>query len=204
MDRVPRETYHHGDLRATLLRSALALIDAEGVEALSLRRLAKTAGVSPAAPYHHFRDKEALLAMLAEEGFRALHTDLLTSVRSEPEGGTRAGLQNLALAYVRFAVTHPAHYRLMFGAVGANKAPYPSLQQASEEVFGLLRSGIEQLQRAGIVKPGDTRVITFAAWSLVHGYALLLLDGQVVASEPEAEALAGAITELLMFGMAMP
>lgn len=202
MKRESRKAYHHGDLRAQLLRRALSQIRSGGVEAFSLRKLARSLGVSAAAPYHHFPDKDALLAALAEEGFRSLRAECLAAVTSGGESATRAGLQSFALGYIGFARSEPERFRLMFGTVGANRAPYPELEHASEALFGLLEGGIEQLQRAGQVKAGEVRTLALAAWSLVHGFSQLLLDGQISATDVEVEPLAERLTELLMFGMA--
>src|SRR5215217_5217974 len=102
--------YHHGDLRSALVRSALELLRAHGPEALTLRAVARAAGVSQAAPYRHFADRRALVAAVAEEGFRRLHAELLAAVQASP--GPR-GFREIALAYVRFARENPAEYRVM-------------------------------------------------------------------------------------------
>src|SRR5262245_24493316 len=113
-------TYHHGDLPPALLRAAGKILEKEGVGALSLRELARRAGVSHNAPYRHFPDRDSLLAALAAEGFVELRQEL------ERQGGTDAGV-----AYVRFALAHPQRFRLMFGGQ-VSYDRYPDLRQAAD------------------------------------------------------------------------
>src|SRR4029079_8364193 len=109
MKRAParRKPYHHGDLRRTLLDAALALVASQGVGALSLRELARKAGVSHAAPYRHFESREALLAALATEGFLGLGAEMMQTAAGEPNPLLR--FRALGVAYVIYAVRHPGH-----------------------------------------------------------------------------------------------
>ena len=174
-----RRTYHHGNLRAALVEAALGLVTREGVEALTLRGVARLAGVSPAAPYRHFADKRALLAAVAEEGFRLLASALRAA------GG--AGADALARfrargpAYVTFATGHPSHFRVMFGRELADRRGYPGLQDAAQAAFDALVEGMTEAQRAGVVGEGDPRELGLTAWSAMHGLATLLLDGRLQA-----------------------
>lgn len=163
---TPEESrpYHHGDLRATLLAAAAELLAAGGVAAISLREVARRAGVSHNAPYRHFPDRDSLLAALAEEGFRELARDMHES------GG---GLAALGQCYVRFALARPGCFALMFSPA-LDKARHPGLQQAATALYQLLA------QSAQAAAPGrDPQVATLAAWSLVHGLAQLLQDQQL-------------------------
>src|SRR5262245_4881527 len=123
MPRAKKRAYHHGDLRRALLDAALELVSSKGVQALTLREVARRAGVTHAAPYHHFPSKEALFAAVATEGFR----DLAAAMRAALSGrrGPFASLRAIGVAYVRFATEHPAHFRIMFrpGLIGARLAP---------------------------------------------------------------------------------
>ncbi len=156
-------TYHHGDLPPALLEAAGKILEKEGIAGLSLRELARRAGVSHNAPYRHFPDREALLAALATEGFAWLRKELAS--RRGQEG---------AAAYVRFALEHPQRFRLMFGG----RIPYeryPALRgEASAAHAGLE----QQFAQYG----ADAALAAAAAWSLVHGLAHLLLDGHFAAS----------------------
>jgi AcrR family transcriptional regulator len=155
--------YHHGDLRRALLDTALEAIDEQGPAAVSLRDVARRAGVSHAAPTHHFRDKAGLLTAVAAEGF-ALLADALA------EGGDFAAT---GVAYVRFATTHPGHFAVMFRPVLYHRDD-PAVVAARDRATEMLRGGAAQA--FGIDNPDD-RVPALAAWSLVHGMATLLIDG---------------------------
>ncbi|RZU29199.1 TetR family transcriptional regulator [Streptomyces sp. BK022] len=171
-----RRTYHHGDLRRAVLSAALDVIAAEGPGALSLRDLARRAGVSHAAPAHHFKDRTGLLTAIAAEGFGLL----ADALREAP------GLREAGVRYVRFAREHPAHFQVMFS---------PELLRPEDLELTTARAlAGEALSRAvTTVDPGDrgpdARLAGMAAWSLAHGYATLLLghnlDGQLGEEDPE-------------------
>jgi AcrR family transcriptional regulator len=205
--RVRKQRYHHGDLRHALLRAAVPLLRKGGPEALTLRALARAAGVSPTAPYRHFADRAAILAAVADDGFKRLQARLLAAAQSptrilgKPQQTNRAGLQAIALAYVRFALEHPDEYRVMFASeLAADPAIAPP---SRHELFAFLRDGIVMLQRQNLVRAGDPQIMALTAWALVHGLVMLAIDGQVhAAGAPSIEELTLEATELLMFGMA--
>jgi AcrR family transcriptional regulator len=206
--------YHHGDLRRALLDSAIPLLRDGGPHALTLRAVARAAGVSQTAPYRHFADRAALVAAVAAESFRQLHAQLLAAARTPATTlgaaptTARGGLQAVALAYVRFALEHPAEYRVMFGSEMAALADAGArgagreVVDAREAVFALLRDGIAALQQHGLVRAGDVRAMALTAWALVHGLVMLALDGQVSGARTTTDELTRTATELLMFGMA--
>ena len=160
-------TYHHGDLRAALLRAAGKQLEKQGAGAVNLRAAARRAGVSHSAPYRHFTDREALLAALAAEGFRRLAETLAAgSARDTGE------------AYVRFALAHPNRFRLMFGGLGMDS--HPELRAGAQAAHEAFRAAFSTL---GIENPARAAA---AAWSLVHGLAHLLLEAHLrAASHPE-------------------
>src|SRR6185312_1734794 len=166
--------YHHGDLRRALIDTALAMVTEEGAWNFTLREVARRAGVSHAAPYNHFADKAALLAEVAAVGFRALGREMERASRRARSA--RQGLLGIAIAYVRFGVERPAHYRLMFGPELAEKERYPVLQQASDATFGALTSALQRGQVAGDLRPAPVNDQALAAWSLVHGLTTLMID----------------------------
>ncbi|MEU9675415.1 MULTISPECIES: TetR/AcrR family transcriptional regulator [Streptomyces] len=165
-------TYHHGDLRRAILTAALDVIATEGPAALSLRDLARRAGVSHAAPAHHFKDRTGLLTAVAAEGYE-LFADALAGAPDLRERG---------VAYVRFAATHPAHFQVMFQP-DLHRADDPDLLAARARATEALRSGVADLPPAG--RGEDDRLAGVAAWSLAHGFATLLLTGNL------ADAMAG-------------
>ena len=159
-------TYHHGDLRATLLRAAGKALEKDGLGGLSLRAAARRAGVSHNAPYRHFPDREALLAALAAEGFALL--------AQEMHGQTG---QAMGEAYVRFALEHPERFRLMFGGA-LPIGRYAELRAAAERTYQALVEALKEVPRPTLAAA--------AAWSLVHGLAQLLLDGHFAAAQAAA------------------
>lgn len=176
------DTYHHGNLRAQVLQTAAEIVAASGADGLSLRDLARRAGVSHAAPAHHFGDRRGLFTALAAAGFESLADALAPSV----EAGT---FDRTAVAYVRFAVMHPGHYAVMFRADLLDDAD-PSLSHARERAAGLLDAGLATIPAERLtVRRADARR---AAWALVHGVATLWLNGALPHAKPERLALAAA------------
>ncbi|MFC1661520.1 TetR/AcrR family transcriptional regulator [Gemmatimonadota bacterium] len=173
------ERYHHGDLREALVNAALRTLDAESLEAVTLRRLAREAGVSHAAPYHHFPDLDSLLAAVAARGFQILRGEMSgKAVGAVTEPFPR--LQAAGTAYVTFAVTRPELFRLMFSGRWKDMARFPDLQEAEHLAFGALQEMIVGAMGRGGGRPHVVAAAARAAWALVHGIAMLLVDGQMV------------------------
>jgi AcrR family transcriptional regulator len=195
-----KQTYHHGDLQQALIEAAIALIAEKDVSSLSLREVARRVGVSHAAPYRHFADKDALLAAVAREGFQGLSEALKLGLQQAPPDPLKR-LEATGVAYVGYAIAHPSYYRVMFGAYRGEG--YPSLEQASQEAFGVLVGVIVEGQGAGVVRSGEPRQLAWVAWSLVHGLAMLLIDGQLPVTEGSAiESLASVAARMLIEGLA--
>jgi AcrR family transcriptional regulator len=192
--------YHHGDLRDTLVEAGLALLEAEGIEALSLRELARRVGVSHAAPSHHFPDKRALLAALAAHGFATLAEQMDRATSRAGDDPVRR-LTAAGVAYVRFALAHPRLFRLMFGSDFDERDHFPDLAAAGDVAFAVLLDAAEAaLQSRGDHDP-DHLVLTVAAcWSSVHGLATLAMDGRLrfaAARFPSVDVLTRRVTDLL-------
>lgn len=166
--------YHHGDLQHALVQAALETIREKGVAALTLRGVGARLGVSRTALYRHFQDKDALLANVALAGFRLLRDAL---------AGT-TDLNDMAVAYVDFAIANPSHYRAMFGTAVGEWCDYPELQTAGNEAFGVLVDAIAQGQAARQIQPGDPIRFAQVTWSLVHGIAMLTIDGKLELKGP--------------------
>jgi AcrR family transcriptional regulator len=195
-----RSSYHHGDLRNALVKAALALVEKQGAEAFTLREVARRAGVTHAAPYRHFRTKAALLAAVAEEGFRGLLASLEVSAeRAGPE--LLAQFRGTSVGYVRFAINNQAHFRVMFGPFEA-LAEHPGLAKATRDAFEFLLNLIKACQQEGSIRQGNSEEIALSCWSLVHGIASLLVNGRLeVGEEKEMESLALRATALLEQGL---
>ncbi len=199
--RQQRSSYHHGNLRRALLDAALKLVERKGPEALTLRAAARLAGVSQAAPYRHFPDKGALLAAIAEEGFRTLTNEMRQAI-APLAGDSLRQFRTLGVTYVTFATSHPSHFRVMFGREISDRSTYPLLREAAAETLGLLVEGITECQRSGVVRQGDPQDLAISACSAVHGLSALLVNGRLQGREKSAEELAHRVTSDLFFGLA--
>ncbi|KOG88182.1 TetR/AcrR family transcriptional regulator [Streptomyces varsoviensis] len=171
-------TYHHGDLRAACLRAARELLEEDGSAALSMRAVARRAGVSPTAPYRHFPDREALVSAVAAGGYRELAGHLAAA---HPEPATPDELAAVAVAYVRFALDHPALFRAMFAEPcdPGNEERVAATAAVSEYVRGIVRRAYPD---------AAPDALSTAVWALVHGLAFLHLDGKLDASTADAVA----------------
>jgi AcrR family transcriptional regulator len=172
-----KEHYHHGDLREELLRVSLQLMDGEGLAAVSLRRVAREAGVSPGAPYHHFADRAALLAAIRRRGFELLRGDLLAALADAPDPA--AALSAMAERYVRFAIANPSYFRLMFRPELVESGKRAEDDDAGDAAFAVLEQTVAEAVRAGTVPAEDAQALALTYWSLAHGLASLILDGKL-------------------------
>ena len=179
--------YHHGDLRRALIEQALRTIDAAGAEGLTLRGVGAALGVSRTALYRHFADKEALLAAVAREGFRLLREALLEAW--EQDGRGAAGFEAMGAAYLRFAIDHPSHYRVMFGRFVESGERDAELESEAEGAFGALVDALIALQRDGLARADDPLLQARFVWSVTHGIAMLVIDGQLRGCDEDAAAL---------------
>lgn len=192
-----RDSYHHGDLKNALTSAALSLVAEKGPKGFTLTEAARRAGVSAAAPYRHFADKADLLATVAEQGFNALHADLVAD--ADPAADPKQRVVELGRIYVRWAVAHPDYYQVMFG-VESLKEEHWSLAAAGEQAFGDLLGAITKCQEAGIHEGQDPREIAAPLWSLVHGIASLAIGGQFQAvgiGEAPEELVVNVVAKLL-------
>jgi AcrR family transcriptional regulator len=163
-------------LRTRLVQVAMEML-AEGADALSLRSVARGAGVSAMAPYRHFPDKAALLRAVADRGFEMLHDALETGDR----GGDREALVGQGLAYFRFAGEHPALFRLMF----SNLCAPPNPADAGPGAHAILARRVESI----VADPSAAATATIAAGAIVHGLALLALDGALPIDSEQARSV---------------
>lgn len=175
MKRKPVRAYHHPDLHSELLRAALQILERVGWHQLSLREIARVAGVSAAAPYRHFASKEALLASLCAEGFAELARAMKAAIDEAPNN-VLGQLTGTATAYVGLATTRPALFRLMFG--GGVRSQDPDFIRVCSEGFELLQEIFVSGQARGEIRAGDTFAMAIVAWSAVHGFSHLVLDAE--------------------------
>lgn len=200
MAAAKKRAYHHGDLARALIEAALEHIKREGVEAFTLREAARAVGVTHAAAYRHFEDKRALLANIAEEGFRALSADLRDAAQSEGDALSR--LTSIGRAYVRFAFREPARFRVMFGPRLNFDRRFPGLEAETQKAFRILLDAIEQGQKNGELIEGVTRDLATALWTSAHGFASLVLHRKIIVrSAARAEAYYVEIVRPLLTGL---
>jgi AcrR family transcriptional regulator len=187
-----QKTYHHNDLRNTLISAGLAILAEDGISELNLRAVARRAEVSHTAPYRHFADKEALIVAIAEDGFRRLG-EKLGAARNRTAGDVKAQLMAVGYAYIAFAVEEADSFRLMFSHVIRHRTQYLELCALAKACFQLLQSLIEAGQASGEFETGDSVELTKSAWSMLHGLASLLIEGQFSEDGQDAQMQAQTI-----------
>ncbi|MBA3535478.1 MAG: TetR/AcrR family transcriptional regulator [Tatlockia sp.] len=188
-------SYHHGNLLDELKKRAIEIIATQGISKINLRDLSTKCGVSATSVYRHYKNKEHLLAVIAEDGFKLLHQIMLAT--EDPNK-----FQKIGIAYIHFALQHQVHFQLMFGPF-LEKKNYPALLDASTEAYQVLRIQIEQGIAQGIMV-GDVDSLTRTAWATVHGTAVLLLDNQFVTNNNDlvdCDQIASEVTTILGKGL---
>lgn len=173
-----KSSYHHGNLRESILEASHQYIRKFGVESLSLREIAKILGVTHSAPNKHFPKKEILLAALVEDGFRMFRS-FLENTGIEMETNPREAFIRMGLGYIQFANENPELYRLMFSNVFEHPENYPEMGKAGFEAFNVLHESVKFLQSKGVIRKGDSLELSYLIWSLVHGYVLLSQEGRL-------------------------
>jgi AcrR family transcriptional regulator len=195
------KSYHHGDLRNALIQSGLELLAEGGAQELDLRKVARRAGVSHAAPYRHFADKQALIAAITEEGFRLLAEQIQATLHEVPDEPFEQ-LLGIALAYVHFAKAHPWLMREMFSGLTLERETFASLQMASKTVYRLYTDVIRRGQEKGKFVDGDPAALAGVLWSVLHGLAMLIIENQMrpYADGPEGTERVTRYTIEMLYG----
>ena len=156
----------------------MEIISKEGLAGLSLRKVAKKAGVSHAAPYAHFADKQALIAAISTEGYHRLY-DQLTAAVAINEGDPQRILVEAGWSYVQFALNDPQRFKVMFSGILEQEKDYPEFREMALKSFELLVTLVKGCQAAGLLAPDPADMVAVRLWSVVHGFILLLLEGQI-------------------------
>jgi AcrR family transcriptional regulator len=175
---MPEKTYHHGDLKNALIQTGIEILAKEGVYALSLRKVAQKAGVSYAAPYAHFADKQALIAAISTAGYQKVQ-ERVERVLKEYGNDPVHLLVRTGWEYVQFGMLEPEHFKITFSGVVEKEQDYPDLVDAAQKSFGLLMQIVAQCQAAGVLRPGPTDLSAVSVWGAIHGFVMLSLEGQV-------------------------
>lgn len=185
--------YHHGDLRNALLEAGVEMLKEEGIESLSLRKLARKVGVSHNAPYMHFADKEAVLAAIAQQGFQLLGEAIDAGQQQVINEPFETRLMTAARSYVSFALKHPNHLMVMFGQL--DSSDYPDLMETAHITFGKLVQIMRDGQQSGDLKDYPPEQLALQLWMNVHGLSALLITQKI--PDYARQALSDeAITEL--------
>jgi AcrR family transcriptional regulator len=199
--------YHHGNLRRALLDAASEVLRERGVDGLTIRGVARRAGVSHTAPYHHFPDKGALVSALAVESFeRFTATFREVADATAAAGGSHVdGVRALGAAYVRFAFEDPERFKLMWRPELRTVGDDSPVDEAGLASYQVLIDEIAAGQRAGEVREGDAGLLSLAAWSVVHGLSTLIVDGPLRDQLPswrDVEALLEPVLDVAVRGLA--
>lgn len=198
-----KRTYHHGDLRHSLLAAAESLLAHKGTADLSLREVAKAAGVSHAAPYRHFRNRRDLIEALAAEGFRYL-TRASREIEQKYPHQPEKQLIELGWKHFYLALEKPAIVHLLFGDVLPIKSAGKELREAALEAIESLVRIVKNGQKAGLYKKTNAHVLALAAISMVHGFSLLVISGKIpppLSGRLPIKFLGKALADILLQGM---
>ena len=170
--------YHHGDLKNALIQAGVEVLAAEGVHGLSLRKVAKQAGVSHAAPYAHFADKQALIAAISTEGYKRLYVQMEEVLQAHAADPHRQLIES-AWAYVQFATADVDTFKVMFSGVLEHEKDYPEFVEISQKTFQLVVQTVSACQSAGVLRPLAPELAAVMVWGQVHGIISLALMGQI-------------------------
>ena len=198
-----RDRYHHGDLRRSLIQAGLQVLAERGVDALTLREVARRAKVSQAAPYHHFADKADLVSAIVQHGFEDF-AEALRAGADDVGGGALQRLTGMGLAYVRFAVANPNLFRLLFRPElrgGMREGPAAeAMARAGSAAYQVFLDAVTAAVEEGSVQ-GSTEDVAVAALSIVHGLSTLLVDGPVDLRQRPPDKLARVVIAALGAGI---
>lgn len=177
---MARKTYHHGDLKNALIQAGIEILATEGAGGLSLRKAARQAGVSHAAPYAHFADKQTLIAAIASDGHKKIFEKFEALQARYADDPLRQFLSG-AWAYMQFGLESPNHYKITFSGAIQDEHSHPEFLQYSQRNMQTLRNIIEQCRSAGVLSGDDidSELQAVSIWGLLHGLVLLMIQGQL-------------------------
>jgi AcrR family transcriptional regulator len=176
---MPRKkSYHHGDLKNALIKAGADILSREGVSALTLRKVAQKAGVSHAAPYAHFADKQALIAAISTEGYKNLY-EQIAQVAERHRADPLRRFVEASWAYVQFALDEPDQFKVTLSGMIEKEQDYPAFVETAKQTFNLVVDIVAQCQAAGILRRGAPDLTAVSVWALIHGFVTLLLENQV-------------------------
>ncbi len=194
MSALPAQTYHHGDLKTQLIREGLRLLDAEGYQGFTLRKVAKLCGVSQTAPYRHFKNKDDLIAAITGQALRAFGEQLDSAVQKHPDD-PKEQLREMGVAYVHFFVNNPEYLRLLFLSDISLRAHLTSMPDVREhyDSFQFLQTVTADYVNATPNTPFTQNELMVYSWGLVHGISTLIATGEL----PNNESILKAVDKVL-------
>lgn len=194
---IKKSTYHHGNLREVLISSALEILKEGTLQDLSLRALARKAGVSQTAPYRHFEDKEALIVVLIQEGSYLLQDKMKLACEKSNDPVER--LINIGISYYDFAEEQPAHFRLMFGGSLECKEKYVALVEIEQKGYEIVQYVVGECMKLPSAPKMPEELVRLTCWSLVHGLANLLLNDVTNDDIPTGEDKRSVVSQVISF-----
>ncbi len=178
MEMENKNPYHHGDLKNALIRTGVEILAREGASALSLRKVARKAGVSHSAPYAHFKDKQALITAISIEGYKKL-LHILESTFQEYKDDTGYLLSETAWAYFNFAIHETDTFKVMFSGILEKEKKDPDLVDVVQQTYQIVVQVVSICQSEGILAVGDANLVATAVWAQIYGLISLYLEGQI-------------------------
>jgi AcrR family transcriptional regulator len=198
-----KEKYHHGDLRTALLDAALTVISEIGPQGLTIREVARRAGVSHAAPYRHFTDRDELILAVVERGFELMQ-QTMSAEKAAAQKDPVSQFAASGLAYVNFALQHPAYYRVMFSGNLLSSTGNVSLQHTSRDALQEMVTNISDCQGLGIVRKGDPTIQALTILSTIHGFVSLVNDnriGHLINQPSSLDGIRDAVLTMIFEGL---
>ena len=180
---MPRKNYHHGDLKNALIQAGIEILANEGAGGLSLRKVARQAGVSHSAPYAHFTDKQNLIAAIASDGHKQIH-ERFEAIQARHVDDPLRQFTAGAWAYVEFGLQSPDHYKITFSGAIQDEHSHSEFMEYSQRNMQILRNIVEQCRSAGMLDDDgiNPELQAMSIWGLLHGLALLMIQGQLPGS----------------------
>lgn len=203
-DAASASTYHHGNLRETLIAHALTLAAEGGLDAVSIREVARRAGVSPGAPFRHFPDKVALMTAVAEEAMARFRAEIAAALARETSDDPIRRIRAVGVAFLLWALRNPTHFEIISSRRAIDFAGSAVLSAANAEIQAQMLRLLEEAARCGILRVDDPQLIQITGRALVYGLARMLIDGQFPSwgiAETEAERVMERSLDLFLGGL---
>lgn len=200
---APKKPYHHGNLKNALIEKSIDIIKEEGIAALSLRKAARKAGVSHAAPAHHFGDLTGLLASIAQKGFELLLEEIDQKLQENIHQSPLIRLKSIGLSYISFALNHSYYFKVMFCSKLAEQSLTQDLKDEGRKICRRLAQCVQDCQRNQLIRNEDPMKMAAFIWTSIHGYATLTVNGKMGIDELQTidEHLAEMVVNTVCLGL---